>query len=48
MHSITAALAGALTGYNATEDDLKRWESGKEVSHPYLVYFYIYSGTRVN
>lgn len=37
--SVTAALAGALTGYNATSDDLKRWESGKEVSHPYLVSF---------
>jgi CRISPR-associated protein Cmr2 len=37
--SITAALAGALTGYDATSDDLKHWKSGKEVSHPYLVTF---------
>ncbi|MEO1561702.1 MAG: type III-B CRISPR-associated protein Cas10/Cmr2, partial [Cyanobacteria bacterium J06632_19] len=37
--SITAALAGALTGYDATEDDLERWKSRKEVSHPYLVSF---------
>jgi CRISPR-associated protein Cmr2 len=32
--SITAALAGSLTGYDATTD-----ESGQEVSHPYLVSF---------
>ncbi|PAX51241.1 type III-B CRISPR-associated protein Cas10/Cmr2 [Brunnivagina elsteri] len=37
--SITAALAGALTGYDATNDDLERWKSGKEFSHPYLVTF---------
>ncbi|MBW4667108.1 MAG: type III-B CRISPR-associated protein Cas10/Cmr2 [Cyanomargarita calcarea GSE-NOS-MK-12-04C] len=37
--SITAALAGALTGYDATSDDLKHWKSGKERSHPYLVTF---------
>ncbi|BAZ04391.1 type III-B CRISPR-associated protein Cas10/Cmr2 [Calothrix sp. NIES-3974] len=37
--SITAALAGALTGYDATSDDLERWQPGKEVSHPYVVSF---------
>ncbi len=37
--SIAAALAGGLTGYDATTDDLERWKSGKEVSHPYLVSF---------
>lgn len=37
--SITAALAGALTGYDASNDDLQHWKSGKEVSHPYLATF---------
>lgn len=37
--SITAALSGALVGYDATTEDLKRWKSGKEASHPYLVTF---------
>ena len=37
--SITAALAGALTGYDATSDDLRDWKSRKERSHPYLVTF---------
>ena len=36
---MTAALAGALTGYNTTADDLERCKSGEDVSHPYLVTF---------
>ncbi|MBF2066494.1 MAG: type III-B CRISPR-associated protein Cas10/Cmr2 [Calothrix sp. C42_A2020_038] len=37
--SMTAALTGALVGYDATTEDLILWKSGKEPSHPYLVTF---------
>ncbi len=37
--SITSALAGALVGYDLTAEDIKRWTSGKETSHPYLAVF---------
>lgn len=37
--SLTAALAGALAGYDLTTDDIKQWKSGKNPSHPYLAIF---------
>lgn len=38
--SLTAAMAGALAGYNLTPDDIRnRWTSQKPLSHAYLVSF---------
>jgi CRISPR-associated protein Cmr2 len=37
--SITAALAGALAGYDINTEDLNRWTANKELSHPYLAAF---------
>jgi CRISPR-associated protein Cmr2 len=37
--SLTSALAGSLTGFNVTSDDLKRWPSGKKPSRAYLATF---------
>jgi CRISPR-associated protein Cmr2 len=38
--SITAALAGALAGYNLTSEDIKsNWSSDQTLSHPYLATF---------
>ncbi|MGK7883238.1 MAG: type III-B CRISPR-associated protein Cas10/Cmr2 [Crocosphaera sp.] len=38
--SLTAAMAGALTGYDLTTEDLtKNWKANKPLSHPYLVSF---------
>ena len=39
--SITAALAGALAGYNLTSNDIEqRWSANKTLSHPYIVKFH--------
>ncbi|KAF3886052.1 MULTISPECIES: type III-B CRISPR-associated protein Cas10/Cmr2 [Nostocales] len=37
--SITAALSGALAGYDLTTEQLKRWSSQNTLSHPYLASF---------
>ncbi|MEH2410146.1 type III-B CRISPR-associated protein Cas10/Cmr2 [Nostoc sp.] len=37
--SITAALAGALAGYDLTTADIERWPANKTLSHPYLASF---------
>jgi len=37
--SLTAAIAGALAGYDLTADEIKRWSSGKTLSHAYLTTF---------
>jgi CRISPR-associated protein Cmr2 len=38
--SLTAALAGALAGYNLTTEDLQKdWLKGRSLSHPYLASF---------
>lgn len=37
--SITAALAGALAGYDLTSAELERWTANKTLSHPYLASF---------
>ncbi|MHC5822152.1 MAG: type III-B CRISPR-associated protein Cas10/Cmr2 [Nostoc sp.] len=37
--SITAALAGALAGYDLTSADIERWPANKTLSHPYLASF---------
>jgi CRISPR-associated protein Cmr2 len=38
-NSLTAALSGALAGYDVTADEIKRWTSGKALSHAYLATF---------
>ncbi|RMF25723.1 MAG: type III-B CRISPR-associated protein Cas10/Cmr2 [Cyanobacteria bacterium J083] len=38
--SLTAAMAGALAGYDLTTEDIEQnWQRGKPLSHPYLVSF---------
>lgn len=37
--SLTAAMAGALTGFDLTLDDLKQWPRNREPSHAYLATF---------
>ena len=37
--SLTAAMAGALTGFDLTLDDLKQWPKSREPSHAYLATF---------
>lgn len=37
--SITAALAGALAGYDTPSEELKRWSGKQELSHPHLAAF---------
>ena len=37
--SITAALAGALAGYDLTTAEFERWSSANTLSHPYLASF---------
>ncbi|MEC4814738.1 MAG: type III-B CRISPR-associated protein Cas10/Cmr2 [Scytonema sp. PMC 1069.18] len=37
--SITAALAGALAGYDLTTEQIRRWSSQNTLSHPYIVSF---------
>jgi CRISPR-associated protein Cmr2 len=37
--SLTAALAGALTGYDLSSDELTQWSGTTELSHPYLAAF---------
>jgi CRISPR-associated protein Cmr2 len=37
--SLTAAMAGALTGFTVTTNDLQRWPTGKEPSRAYLATF---------
>ncbi|RUR83491.1 type III-B CRISPR-associated protein Cas10/Cmr2 [Chlorogloeopsis fritschii PCC 9212] len=37
--SITAALAGALAGYDLTEAEIKHWPANKALPHPYLASF---------
>jgi CRISPR-associated protein Cmr2 len=38
--SLTSAMAGALTGYNLTTEELQlNWQKNKELSHPYLTAF---------
>lgn len=37
--SLTAALAGALAGYNLTAAEIAQWPKGQPMSHPYLAAF---------
>ena len=37
--SLTAALAGALAGYDLTSDQIKRWPAKKNASRPYIAIF---------
>ncbi|KJH70760.1 type III-B CRISPR-associated protein Cas10/Cmr2 [Aliterella atlantica] len=37
--SLTAALSGALAGYDLTAEELQRWTNNKTPSHPYLAIF---------
>nr|WP_304941010.1 type III-B CRISPR-associated protein Cas10/Cmr2 [Trichocoleus sp. FACHB-591] len=37
--SLTAALSGALAGYNLTSAEIAQWPNGQQPSHPYLAAF---------
>ncbi|AFY51318.1 CRISPR-associated protein Cas10/Cmr2, subtype III-B (plasmid) [Nostoc sp. PCC 7524] len=37
--SMTAALAGGFAGYDLTLEEVKKWPSNKDISHPYLAVF---------